>query len=262
MIALAAVLALASGWRFYLVMTLGEQVVADLRTDLFAHLATLDLSFFDNERTGELISRLSADTTQLKAAFGSSASIALRNLFMAVGAVAMMVVTSPKLSAYAIVAIPVIVLPLYAAGRSVRHRAKAAQDRLADATAFASESLSGVRVMQAFGAERATSQRYGAASFEAFAAAREMTKVRAVVTVAALFLVFGSVVAILWFGARDVVAGTLSGGTLSQFVLYAIFGGGAIGELSQVWSDVSAAAGAAARIGDLLDKKPAIVSPR
>ena len=164
MIGVVAVLALASGTRYYLVMTLGERVVADLRGDLFAHLTRLDPSFFDSEKTGEIVSRLSADTTQLKATFGSSASIALRNLFMFVGATAMMVATSPKLSAYVLVAIPLIILPLYAAGRSVRERSKFAQETLADATAFASESLGAVRVMQAFVAERFTADRFRAAS--------------------------------------------------------------------------------------------------
>ncbi len=259
--AVVIALALSSGMRFYLVMTLGERVVADLRADLFAHLTKLDLSFFDAERTGELVSRLSTDTTQLKAAFGSSASVALRNLFLVAGAVAMMVVTSPKLSAYALVAIPIIILPLYAAGRSVRGRAKAAQDRLADATAFASESLSGVRVMQAFTAEAASAARYRAASDDAFDAAKAMTRARAIVTVAALFLAFGSVVAVLWFGARDVLAHEMTGGELSQFLLYAVFGASSLGELSQVWSEVSAAAGAAARIAELLGKAPRVASP-
>ncbi len=150
MLAVVIVLAIASGARYYLVMTLGEQVVADLRSDLFAHLTRLDPGFFDAEKTGEIASRLSADTTQLKATFGSSASIALRNIFMFVGAIAMMVVTSAKLSAFVLAAIPIIVLPLFAAGRSVRQRSRRAQDTLAEATAFATESLTAVRVMQSF----------------------------------------------------------------------------------------------------------------
>src|ERR1700735_3340585 len=165
MIGVVAVLALASGARYYLVMTLGERVVADLRADLFSHLPRLDRSFFEGEKTGAIASRLSADTTQLKATFGSSASLALRNLFLFVGAITMMVFTSPKLSAFVVAAIPIIVLPLYAAGRSVRQRSRRAQDRLADATAFAAESLSAVRVMQSFLAEKFTASRYrGAAS--------------------------------------------------------------------------------------------------
>jgi ATP-binding cassette subfamily B protein len=261
MLGVVAVLALASGARSYFVTTLGERVVADLRSNLFAHLTRLDPGFFDAEKTGEIASRLSADTTQLKATFGSSASIALRNLFMFVGAVAMMAVTSLVLSAFVLAAIPVIVLPLFAAGRAVRQRSRRAQDTLADATAFATESLSAVRVMQSFVAEAFTARRYREAADGAYEAARHMAQARGIVTVAALFLAFGSVVVILWLGAQDVVAGRLSGGRLLQFVLYAVFGAGALGQLSEVWNEVSQAAGAAARIGDLLAVKPRIAAP-
>jgi ATP-binding cassette, subfamily B, bacterial len=261
MIGVVAVLALASGARYYLVMTLGERVVADLRADLFAHLTRLDPSFFDGEKTGDIASRLSADTTQLKATFGSSASLALRNLFLFVGAMAMMVVTSPKLSIFVLAAIPIIVLPLYAAGRSVRERSRRAQDRLADATAFATESLSAVRVMQSFLAERFTARRYRDAAFAAYEAARTMTQARAIVTAAAIFLAFGSVVVVLWLGAQEVVARQMTGGTLSQFVLFAVFGAGALGQLSEVWNEVSQAAGAAGRIGEIMAVKPRIVAP-
>jgi ATP-binding cassette, subfamily B, bacterial len=261
MIGVVAVLALASGARYYLVMTLGERVVADLRADLFSHLTRLDPSFFDAERTGDIASRLSADTTQLKATFGSSASLALRNLFLFVGAMAMMVVTSPKLSIFVLAAIPIIVLPLYAAGRSVRERSRRAQDRLADATAFATESLSAVRVMQSFLAERFTARRYRDAAFGAYEAARTMTQARAIVTAAAIFLAFGSVVVVLWLGAQEVVARQMTGGTLSQFVLFAVFGAGALGQLSEVWNEVSQAAGAAGRIGEIMAVKPRIVAP-
>ena len=261
MIGVVAVLALASGARYYLVMTLGERVVADLRADLFTHLTRLDPSFFDGEKTGDIASRLSADTTQLKATFGSSASLALRNLFLFVGAITMMVVTSPKLSAFVLAAIPVIVLPLYAAGRSVRERSRRAQDRLADATAFATESLSAVRVMQSFLAETFTAGRYRDAAFGAYEAARAMAQARAIVTAAALFLAFGSVVVVLWLGAQEVIAHRMTGGALSQFVLFAVFGAGALGQLSEVWNEVSQAAGAAGRIGEIMAVKPRIVAP-
>ncbi|MGO9423488.1 ABC transporter transmembrane domain-containing protein [Roseiarcus sp.] len=261
MLAVVAVLALASGARYYLVMTLGERVVADLRSDLFAHLTRLDPGFFDAEKTGEIASRLSADTTQLKATFGSSASIALRNLFMFVGAIAMMVVSSAKLSAFVLAAIPVIVLPLFAAGRAVRQRSRRAQDTLADATAFATESLSAVRVMQSFVAEAFTAARYRDAAYGAYEAARSMSQARGIVTAAALFLAFGSVVVVLWLGAQDVVAGRMSGGILMQFVLYAVLGAGALGQLSEVWNEVSQAAGAAERIGELLAVEPRIAPP-
>ncbi len=261
MIGVVAVLALASGARYYLVMTLGERVVADLRADLFSHLTRLDPSFFDGEKTGDIASRLSADTTQLKATFGSSASLALRNLFLFVGAITMMVFTSPKLSAFVLAAIPVIVLPLYAAGRSVRERSRRAQDRLADATAFATESLSAVRVMQSFLAERFTASRYREAAFGAYEAARTMIQARAIVTAVAIFLAFGSVVVVLWLGAQEVIAGSMTGGALSQFVLFAVFGAGALGQLSEVWNEVSQAAGAAGRIGEIMAVQPRIVAP-
>ena len=261
MIGVVTVLALASGARYYLVMTLGERVVADLRADLFSHLTRLDPSFFDGEKTGDIASRLSADTTQLKATFGSSASLALRNLFLFVGATAMMVFTSPKLSAVVLAAIPVIVLPLYAAGRSVRERSRRAQDRLADATAFATESLSAVRVMQSFLAEKFTASRYREAAFGAYEAARAMTQARAIVTAAAIFLAFGSVVVVLWLGAQEVIVGSMTGGALSQFVLFAVFGAGALGQLSEVWNEVSQAAGAAGRIGEIMAVRPRIVAP-
>ena len=261
MIGVVAVLALASGARYYLVMTLGERVVAELRAQLFAHLTTLDPSFFDSEKTGDIVSRLSADTTQLKAAFGSSASVALRNLFMVIGASAMMVVSSPKLSAYVLVAIPIIILPLYAAGRAVRERSRRAQDALADATAFAAESLAAIRVMQAFLAENLSAARFRAAAMNAYEAARDTTKSRSIVTVAAIFLSFASVVVVLWLGAQDVMAGRMTGGQLSQFLLFAVFAAGALGELSQVWSEVSQAAGAAGRIAELLAVQPSIRAP-
>ncbi len=261
MLFVVAVLALASGARYYFVMTLGERVVADLRANLFAHLTRLDPGFFDAEKTGEIASRLSADTTQLKATFGASASLALRNAFMFVGAVAMMVVTSVKLSAFVLAAIPVIVLPLFAAGRAVRQRSRRAQDTLAEATAFATESLTAVRVMQSFVAEAFTARRYRAAAYGAYEAARHMAQARGIVTAAALFLAFGSVVVVLWLGAQDVVARKMSGGTLLQFVLYAVLGAGALGQLSEVWNEVSQAAGAAARIGDLLAVEPRIAAP-
>jgi len=261
LIGVVAVLAVASACRYYLVMTIGERIVADLRGDFFRHLTTLDQTFFDAEKTGEIVSRLSADTTQLKATFGSSASVALRNVFMFVGSIAMMMATSLKLSSYVLIAIPLIVLPLYAAGRSVRERSRRAQERLADATAFASENLDAARVMQAFVAEDFTARRYQAAADDAYEAARDMTQARSVVTGVAIFLAFASVVVVLWLGARNVIDHRMSAGVLLQFLLYAVLGASSLGQLSEVWNEVSQAAGAAARIGDLMALKPKIVAP-
>lgn len=262
LIGVAIALALASATRYYLVITLGERVIADIRDAFFKHLSVLDASFFDTAKVGELVSRLTADTTQLKDAFGASASIALRNFFLGLGAIVMMVYTSPKLSSLVLIAIPFIVLPLVASGRQVRARSRAAQDRLADASAFASESIGAVKTMQAFNAQNATATRFGNAVNEAFFAARNTTRARALLTFVAMFLIFGSVVTVLWLGAHDVLNGTMSGGTLVQFMLYAMFAAGALGELSQVWSEVSQAAGAASRLSDILGTDPKIADPK
>ena len=259
--AVVIVIALAAAVRYYLVATLGERVVADLRRDVFAHLTGLDASFYDRARTGELVSRLTADTTQIKAAFGASASIALRNLFMFVGSTALMIYTSPKLSALVLVAIPVIAAPLIASGRVVRGRSRHAQDTLADATAFATESLGAVRTMQAFGAELRGRAHFAGAVDAAYEAARAAAATRALLIAVAVSLAFCSVVFVLWLGARDVLAGRMTGGLLSQFVLFAVLGATSLGELSQVWSEAAAAAGAAGRISELLAVKPRIVAP-
>ncbi len=261
MVAVVAVLALASGARYYLVMTLGERVVADLRSDLYAHLTRLDAGFFDRAQTGELVSRLTADTTQLKSTFGSSASVALRNLFLFVGAVAMMVESSPKLSGFVLLAIPVIVAPLVLSGRGVRLRSRAAQDRLADAMSFATENLGAMRTVQAFGAEGVSTARFDRAVEGSYRAAARAAQARSLLTVVAIFLAFGSVVDVLWFGAHEVIAGRMSGGLLSQFVLYAVFGASALGQLSEVMNEISAAAGAAGRLSEILGIAPAIAAP-
>jgi ATP-binding cassette, subfamily B, bacterial len=261
LIAVAAILALASGSRFYFVTTLGERVVADLREDTFRHLCRLDAAFYDTAQTGELLSRLTADTTQMKAAFGTTAAVALRNFFLFAGAIGLMVYTSPKLSAAVLIAIPIIVLPLVASGRMVRKRSRTAQDTLAEASSYAAENLGAVRVMQAFGAEPATSRHFGAAVEEAYRAARNATAARARLTIVVIFLVSASVVGVLWFGAQAVLAGHLTGGLLSQFLLYAILAASALSELSQVWGEISAAGGAAGRIAEILAVQPKIVAP-
>jgi ATP-binding cassette subfamily B protein len=261
MIAVVAVLALSSAARFYLVTTLGERIVADLRENAFAHLVSLSPAYFDSAKTGELISRLTADTTQIKAAVGASVSVALRNLVLFLGATAMMVITSPRLSAFVLGAIPVIVLPLYGFGRAVRRRSRTAQDTLADATAYAAELIGAVRVLQAFTNETLARGHFRAAVERAFAAARSSITARAILTAIAIFLVFSSVVVVLWVGAQDVLAGRMSAGRLSQFVLYAVFAAAGLGQLSEVWGEISQAAGAAERLFEILDVRPAIVPP-
>ncbi|ESX26160.1 ABC transporter transmembrane domain-containing protein [Mesorhizobium sp. LSJC264A00] len=261
LVAMAAILAAASAGRYYFVITLGERVVADIRSDVFSHVTTLSPSFFDTAQSGEIVSRLAADTTQVKSAVGATASVALRNVILGLGAVAMMVVTSPKLSGLVIAAIPLIVLPLVAFGRSVRRRSRQAQDTLAQATAYASEQIGAVRTLQAFTNETLVTGRFSAAVEAAFQAARSSIFSRSLLTFFAIFMIFSSVVAVLWFGSRDVLAGTMSPGTLGQFLLYSVFAAGALGALSEVWGELAQAAGAAERLTEILDETPAIQPP-
>ncbi len=261
MIGVAAVLAVASALRYYLVTTLGERVVAELRADVFAHLTSLSSAFFDEARTGEVISRLTADTTQIKAAAGTSISIALRNFVLFVGATVMMVVTSPWLSAFVLAAIPIIVLPLYAFGRAVRRRSRSAQDTLAEASAYAAELIGAVRVLQAFTNERLGIGRFAAAVERAYEAARNSIMSRAFLTGIAIFLVASSVIVVLWIGAQEVLAGQITPGRLGQFILYAVLAGSALGSLSEIGGEVAQASGAAERLFEILAIKPAIAAP-
>ena len=261
LIVIAAVLAFASSCRYYFVIWIGERIVADLRNDVFANVTRLSPEFFDKSHSGEIVSRLTADTTQIKSAVGATASLALRNIILGLGALIMMVYTSPRLSLIVIAAIPLIVLPIVGFGRKVRKRSRAAQDTLADATAYASESISAVRTMQSFTNGNFVRQRFSGAVDFAFEAARLAIRTRALLTGFAIFLVFSSVVAVLWIGANDVLAGTMSGGTLGQFLLYAVFAAGAMGALSEVWGELSQAAGSAERLIELLSTKSAIETP-
>ena len=258
---IGVVLAAASAARFYFVNWLGERVVADLRADVFRHLSQLGPDFYETTHSGEVTSRLTADTTQIKAAAGTALSQALRNVIMLLGALTMMLVTSPGLSLLVLLAIPVIVLPLIGYGRLVRRLSRRAQDTLADASALAAENLAAVRTMQAFTSERFISARFAGAVETAFDAARARLKARAGLTAMTIFLVFASIVGVLWYGADAVVRGDISGGRLSQFLLYAVFAAAALAQLSEVWGEVSQAAGAAERLAELLAVKAQIRSP-
>ncbi len=263
-----AVLALASACRFYFVTTLGERVIADLRAAVFGHLVRLDPGFFDASRSGEIVSRLTADTTLVKSALGVGFSITLRNVLLFIGALAMMIYSSLHLSGLVLLAIPFIVIPLVMSGRFVRRRSRFAQDRLADASAYASEAVGAVRVMQAFGMERATASRFASAAEEAFTAARSSAQARAWLTGVAMFLVTASVVGVVWWGAKEVFAGQregvtdhLTGGQLSQFIIYAVLAASSLGQLSEVYGELMQAAGAAERLSEILGTEPAIVAP-
>ena len=261
LIVIGLVLAVASASRFYLVTWIGERVVADLRADVFAHLARLGPDFYERTHSGEVMSRLTADTTQVKAAAGTAISQALRNIIMLVGALIMMIVTSPSLSLLVLIAIPVIVLPLIGYGRVVRRLSRHAQDTLAEASAYAAENLAAVRTMQAFVHEDAVARRFATAVERAFDAARERILARAGLTGLVIVLVVTSIVGVLWYGAASVVSGEMSTGRLGQFVIYALFAAGALGELSEVWGETTQAAGAAERITEFLAVAPEITSP-
>jgi len=219
---------------------------------VFGHLVSLSPAYFDQAKTGELISRLTADTTQIKAAVGASVLGRVAHLVPVHRGTVMMVVTSPRLSAFVLAAIPVIVLPLFGFGRAVRRRSRSAQDTLADATAYATELIGAVRVLQAFTNEKLGQKPFrggGRACLRAPAlpSARARSSPRS-----PSFFVFASVVVVLWVGAQDVLAGRISPGRLSQFVLYAVFAATALGQLSEVWGEVSQAAGAAERLFEIL----------
>ena len=261
MLAVVLLLAISSATRFYYVMWLGERIVADVRDRLFSHLLTLSPAFYETQKTGEVISRLTADTTQMKSAFSSTASIALRNVVMLVGAIAMMIYTSPKMSGLAGLAIPLIVLPLVTYGRRVRALSRQAQDTLAASAAFAQERISAMTTVQSNVQETHTNAEFSKATQFAFTAAASRTLARATLTAAIIFVALGSIVGLLWFGAREVMTGQLSGGTLGQFVIYAILAASSLGQLSEVWGEIQLAAGAAERISELLDENPKIAAP-
>ena len=259
---IAVMLALASACRYYFVITLGERVVSDIRRDVFDHVTQLSAAFYDANRSGEIVSRLTADTTQIKSTVGATASLALRNTILCIGAGAMMFITSPKLSALVLVAIPVIVFPMVAFGRKVRKRSRMAQDSLAEAMTFAGEAIGATRTVQAFNTEARAQARFSQAVEAAFAAARQSILARSILTGFAIAMAFGSVVAVLWYGAQSVLSGELSPGTLGQFLLYSVFAAGSLGALSEVWGELSQAAGAAERLSELLDEVPEIRAPQ
>ena len=257
----AALLAVASALRYYFVILIGERVVADLRRDVFNHVMALSPSFYDVNQSGEIVSRLTADTTQIKSAVGATASLALRNTILCIGAVIMMIVTSPKLAAIVLGAIPIIVFPLVGFGRAVRRRSRQAQDQLASASAYAGEAVGAVRTVQAFTAEDVARQSFAGAVENAFDAARAAIRSRSILTGFAITLVFGSMVGVLWIGAQNVLTGNMSAGTLSQFLLYSVFAAGSLGALSEVWGELSQASGAAERLMELMAEEPGIEAP-
>ena len=265
MLVVVTVLAFASALRYYQVTWIGERLAADLRQRVFDHLLTLEPSFFesasDGRAAGEIASRLTADTSVLQSLFGSSVSLALRNLVMLVGAVVLMLVTQPWLSAMVLIGIPATLLPIVWYGRRVRRLSRTSQDRVAELGRYAEEALSGIRTLQAFTHEAADKTRYGQRVEQAFGSAVERTQQRAWLTGIAMLVVFAAVGLMLWQGGQAVLDGTMSAGELSAFIFYAVLAAGAIATLAEVAGDVQRAAGAAERLLELLDTQPAIQSP-
>lgn len=265
MLGVVAVLSIASALRYYLVSWIGERLAADLRQRVFDHLLTLEPSFFesasDGRAAGEIASRLTADTSVLQSLFGSSVSLALRNLVMLTGAVVLMLVTQPWLSAMVLIGIPATLLPIVWYGRRVRRLSRTSQDRVAELGRYAEEALSGIQTLQAFTHESVDKDHYGQRVEQAFGSAVERTQQRAWLTGIAMLVVFTAVGLMLWQGGQAVLAGTMSAGELSAFIFYAVLAAGAIATLAEVAGDVQRAAGAAERLLELLDTQPAIQSP-
>ncbi|QCU72603.1 ATP-binding cassette domain-containing protein [Luteimonas yindakuii] len=259
--AVALALAIATAARFYLVSLLGERVIADLRTRLYSHLMGLDQAFFERSRSGELVSRLSADTELLRGVVGSGMSVALRSVVMVIGSLTMLVVTSPRLAAWTLVGIPLFVLPIVLGGRRLQKISRQAQDRVADANMLAAETLGAIRTVQAHARETFERGRFSEAVALSVATARRRIGTQAVVTAVAITAIFGAITVVLWSGAHDVAAGRLSPGTLGQFVLYALMGGGSVGALAEVWNELQRAAGGMGRINDLLVEQPLLRAP-
>ena len=261
MLVVAIVLGLASAMRFYFVSWIGERVTADLRAAVYNHITTLSPAFFEVTRTGEVLSRLTADTTLIKTVVGSSASIALRNLFMFVGSAIMLVYTSASLAGLAALTLPAVIVPVIVFGRMVRRLARASQDRIADTASHATETISAMQTVQSFTHENEDRRVFSNAVEGSFDTAKLRILARAGMTAIAIVLIFAGVTGILWLGAQSVLDGTMSGGTLGQFILYAVLCATSIGALSEVWGEVQLAAGATERLVEILQVEPVIQPP-
>jgi ATP-binding cassette subfamily B protein len=254
-------LAAASFVRFYMVSWIGERVVADLRRDVYSRVIRLHVGFYETNRTAEIISRLTADTTVLQVAVGTSVSIFLRNLLTFLGGTVMLLVTSPKLTGLVALVVPVVLVTIITIGRKVRRLSRAAQDRVADVGAYVDETLHGIRTVQAHAHEPLEERRFFTRVEDAFSTAVDRVRARATMTALVILTVFAAVGVILWVGGHDVLAGRITGGELSAFVFYSVLVAAAVGAMSEIASDLQRAAGAAERLFDLLDTEPEIAAP-
>ena len=261
LLAVAAVLAVATALRFYFITKLGERVVADLRTALYRHVLTLDQAYFLKTRTGEVLSRMTTDMTIVESMVGSAASVALRNLLTLIGALAVLTYVSPRLTLYVALLGPMVIAPLFLFGRRVRKLSVNAQERFADAVGYAGETLDALDTLQAFGREKSAGARFGMAVEAAFSASLSRIRARSLMTALVIILVFSGVATVFWLGAHAVVSGAMTGGALLQFAILAVLAAGAVGALGEVWGEVQKASGAMERIAELLNAKPSIANP-
>jgi ATP-binding cassette subfamily B protein len=261
-LAAAVVFGSFAALRFYLVTWLGERVVADVRNAVYAKVIRMDPAFFEVTRTGEVLSRLTADTTLVQSIAGVGISITLRSAVTLVGSLVMLVATSPRLTLMIVALMPLVVGPLLVLGRRLRRLSRDSQDRVADASALAGETINAVQTVQAFNLESLLARRFGDAVAHSFATAVRRNRVRAALTALATMLVFGGITFVLWVGAHQVLAGTLSFGQLGQFLLYAGYMGIAAASLGEMWGEVQRAAGAMERLAELAAAEPAIKAPR
>ncbi len=256
-----AVLTAATYSRFFLVSWIGERVVADIRRDVFDHILALSPGFFEITRIGEVMSRLTTDTTVLQVVVGSSASIALRNVLLFLGGTVMLVITSPRLTGLVFLVVPLVIVPIVIFGRRVRRLSRASLDRVADVGAYVEESLNAVRTVQAFGHQPVDRIRFRDRVTEALTTAIQRIRARAMLTAVVMMLVFSSVGTILWLGGHDVLAGRITPGELSAFVFFAVVVAGSVGAISEVIGDLQRAAGASERLMELLAMEPEIRAP-
>lgn len=259
--AVAAVLAAATAARFYAVSWLGERVTADIRGAVYANVIRMPPAFFETTRSGEVLSRLTTDTTLIETVVGTSLSMGLRNLFLLSGGLIMLAVTSLRLTGYIVVLLLAVVAPIVVFGRRVRTLSRTSQDRVADSSAIASETLNAVATVQAYTHEEIETARFRASVERAFASALRRIRARSALTLLVIVLVFGAVVLVLWLGAQDVLSGAMSAGALGAFILYAVIAAGALGALAEVWGDLQRAAGATERLLELYHSRSDIVSP-
>ncbi len=260
--AAAAVFGGFAALRYYLVSWLGERVVADIRTQVYDRVIRMDPTFFETTRTGEVLSRLTTDTTLVQSVSGVSLSIALRTTVNLLGGLVMLALTSVQLTIYIMLGIPVVILPMIIVGRRIRQQSRVTQDRVADTSGLADETLNAIQTVQAFTLEPLQSERYSEAVAESFKAAVRRVRTRAFLTAIGITMVFGAITIILWTGSRAVLAGTMSGGELAQFLMYSLFVGSSAAGLSEVWGEVQRGAGAMERLAELLVAEPVIRAPQ